>query len=464
MSYLQRVRAPLRAWATIAVSALAMAASGAAWCAQTEALAPGFTLVRSLGGIDEYRLDGNGLTVLLSPDHSVPVVTMQVTYRVGSRNEVTGTTGATHLLEHMMFKGSKSYDPKMGNGISTYMARVGAQYNATTGQDSTSYYGTLAPENLEGYMAIEADRMRNLLLREEDRQSEMTVVRNEYEQGENDPSESLNKEAEALAFLAQPYHHSVIGWRSDIENVPIAKLREFHDTFYWPNNAAVILVGDFESQNALAMVRKLFGGIPRAPHAIPVVYTQEPPQTGPRRAVVKRAGALGAMTLLYKVPSALDADLPALDVLGSILTSGEVHGLRKALVDSSIASEAQAGVGLTRDPGVFTVDAWLALGVTHEQLEKAVLATIERIKKDGVTAEELAQVVSRYRASEAFRRDGPEGVVDGLSEWLVVGDWTRFVTFVDSVAKVTPADVQRVAQKYLNTDQSTTAWFVPVES
>ncbi|MGE8232121.1 MAG: M16 family metallopeptidase, partial [Stenotrophomonas sp.] len=197
----------------------------------------GFTHVKSLDGIDEYRLDANGLSVLLLPNHAAPVVTFQMTYRVGSRNEVTGTTGGTHLLEHLMFMGSTNFDGE--NNVDTYLDRVGAGFNATTSLDRTNYYATLPPAALDGYIAIEADRMRGLLLREKDRQSEMTVVRNEYERNENNPNGALMKLMWATAYNAHPYHHPVIGWRSDIEKVSIEKLRAFYDTFYWPNNATV---------------------------------------------------------------------------------------------------------------------------------------------------------------------------------------------------------------------------------
>ncbi len=199
---------------------------------------PGFTYVRTVGGISEFTLESNGLRVLLMPEHSAPVVTFMVTYQVGSRNEVTGTTGATHLLEHLMFKGTPSYNRALGNSVDQYVETVGGMMNATTYLDRTNYFAVLGRDSLEGYVAREADRMRNLSLREEDRRTEMTVVRNEFEQGENDPTRALDKEINAAAFVAHPYHHPTIGWRSDIENVPIAKLKEFYDTFYWPDNAS----------------------------------------------------------------------------------------------------------------------------------------------------------------------------------------------------------------------------------
>src|SRR6202050_3603985 len=181
----------------------------------------GFSHVKSLGGIDEYRLDNNGLTVLLVPDHSAPVVTFEVTYQVGSRNEVTGTTGATHILEHMMFKGSEGYNDPKGKSVKQFLERVGGQFNANTSVDRTTYFATVGRENLEGYIAIEADRMRNLWLHEACRQSEMTVVRNEYERGKNDPDNVLLEEVTAAAYVALPYHHPTIGWKSDIVHFPL---------------------------------------------------------------------------------------------------------------------------------------------------------------------------------------------------------------------------------------------------
>jgi zinc protease len=426
--------------------------------------AEGFTHVRSLGGIDEYRLESNGLTVLLMPEHSAPVVTFQVTYRVGSRNEVTGTTGATHLLEHLMFKGSERFNEKTGNSLAQYLDRVGASFNATTWLDRTNYFATLGRDSLEGYIAIEADRMRNLWLREEDRKSEMTVVRNEYERGENSPGNALEKEVYAAAYLAQPYHHSTIGWRSDIENVPIEKLREFYDTFYWPDNATVTIVGDVEPAEALALVRKYYGAIPRAPKPIPQVYTQEPPQTGPRRVTVKRAGAIGLLMKAYKGPHARHPDMPALSVLGSVLSSGQNSRLSRGLVDKSLATYASAGMAPTHDPGLFVFRIALTPDVTHEQAEEALLAEIERVKNEGVTAEEVERVIQQYRAGEAYLRDGTMGVASALNEAIAVGDWTLYVTFPERVAKVTAEDVQRVAREYLNEDRSTTGWFVPTKS
>jgi len=422
----------------------------------------GFSFVKRLSGIDEYQLDSNGLTVLLSPDHSAPVVTFQVTYRVGSRNEVTGTTGATHILEHLMFKGSENFNDPKGNSIKQFLERVGGQFNATTSVDRTAYFATIGRESLEGYIAIEADRMRHLWLHEADRQSEMTVVRNEFERGKNDPDSVLVEEVTAAAYEALPYHHPTIGWKSDIEHVPIAKLREFYDTFYWPNNATVTLVGDIDPAAALSLVKKYYGAYPKSPQPIPTIYTEEPAQSGPRRVVVKRPGELGTVIIAHKVPNGRDADQPALEMLDAILSSGKNARLYRALVDRGLALSAGAGTDLHRDLSLHTVYAALAPGSSQEQVEEALLAEIAKIKTEGVTPAEIARVKQQYVAADAYKRDGTAAVASELNEWIAVGDWTLYVTFPEKVQQVTPADVQRVAKQYLNDDESTTGWFVPV--
>jgi zinc protease len=454
-------------WPAMSGSLMAYAATlGCALVGSTARAAPaavaGFSYVKSLAGIDEYTLDVNGLQVLVKPDHSAPVVTFQVTYRVGSRNEVTGTTGATHLLEHLMFKGSEHFNDPAGNSIKQYLAAAGGVFNANTSFDRTTYFATVGKDHLEGYVAIEADRMRNLWLREADRQAEMTVVRNEFERGENNPESALMKEVQAMVFMAHPYHHDTIGWRSDIEHVPIEKLRGFYDTFYWPDNATVSIIGDVAPAEALALVKKYYGMIPRAPQPIPVVYTVEPPQAGARRTTLERPGQLGTVIVAYKIPAARHADLPALEVLGSILSDGKSSRLYPMLVDKSLALGTDAGAYRLRDPGMFIARVALAPGATHEQVEKILLAEIDKVKSAGVTQNEVANVVRQYQAAQAYERDGTANIASALTEWIAVEDWTLYARYADEMAKVTPADVQRVAKTYLGKDQSTTGWFMPV--
>ena len=467
--YIPMTRRVLSAWigcagvaalTALCVVARADAAPGAPVTAP--ATVAGFSYVKSLSGIDEYRLDGNGLTVLLVPDHSAPVVTFQVTYQVGSRNEVTGTTGATHILEHMMFKGSEGFNDPKGNSVKQYLERVGGQFNASTSFDRTNYFATIGHENLEGYIAIEADRMRHLWLREADRQSEMTVVRNEYERGKNDPDNVLMEGVTSAAYVALPYHHPIIGWKSDIEHVPIGKLRDFYDTFYWPNNATVTVIGDIEPAATLGLIKKYYGVYPRSPAPVPAIYTEEPAQTGERRVVVRRPGELGTVIIAHKVPNGRDADQPALDMMDAILSSGKNARLYRALVDQGMALNAGAGTDLHRDLSLHTVYAVLAPGATHDQVEKALMAEINKIATDGVTAAEVARVKQQYIAADAYKRDGTAAIAGEINEWIAVGDWTLYVTFPQKVQQVTPADVQRVARQYFKQDQSTTGWFIPV--
>lgn len=421
----------------------------------------GFTPVKTVGAITEYTLDANGLQVLLMPEHSAPVITFMVTYRVGSRNEVTGTTGATHLLEHLMFKGSKNFNKQSGGTLDQVLDPIGGVNNATTSIDRTNYYEIFGKDHLALVVEMEADRMRGLLLREEDRQPEMTVVRNEFERGENSPVSSLRKEIVQAAYVAHPYHHSTIGWRSDIEKVSIQKLREFYDTFYWPDNATVTIVGDFKTDEALALVKKFYAPIPRAPNPIPQVYTEEPEQTGPRRVVVQRAGQLGVVMIGHKAPPALHTDAAALDVMSTILADGKGSRLYKAITDQSLSTGASAGAWGTRDPFLHFTTLPLAPGVEHQKVEAIALAEIEKLKADGVTDAEVKTAIAKLLANTAFQRDGSFNIAANINEAIAVGDWTYYYSYGEAVQKVTAADVQRVAQKYLNADQSTTGWFIP---
>ncbi|MSU25413.1 MAG: insulinase family protein [Opitutus sp.] len=422
----------------------------------------GYTFVKTVGAVSEYTLESNGLTVLLLPEHSAPVITFQVTYRVGSRNEVTGTTGATHLLEHLMFKGSVNYNKEKQNGFDQALDPIGASNNATTYLDRTNYYEIFGTEHLPMIVAMEADRMRGLLLRESDRQPEMTVVRNEFERGENSPFQALIKEIFAAAYVAHPYHHNTIGWRSDIEKVSIEKLREFYDTFYWPDNATVTVVGDFQPTATLALIQKSYGAITRAPKPIPQVYTEEPEQSGPRRVVVKRAGQLGVVGLAHKIPAATHADFPAIALFSAILADGKNSRLYKTITDQSLSTGVQNAPFAMHDPSLHFLFIPLAPGATHDAVEKIALEQIEKIKTGGVTAAEIQAAVAKSLADSAFQRDGTSAIAAAINETIAAGDWTLYYNYDEAMKKVTPAEVQRVAQKYFNVDQSTTGWFIPL--
>lgn len=421
----------------------------------------GFKHIRTVGGIDEYTLESNGLRVLLLPQKSIPVVTFMITYHVGSRHEVTGTTGATHLLEHLMFKGTARFNRSLGTGLDQMLERVGAETNATTWLDRTNYFATVPSNALPLLVELEADRMRNLMLTDEDRKPEMTVVRNEFERGENDPRSALDKEIWAAAFMAHPYHHDTIGWRSDIERVPIEKLRAFYDTFYWPNNATATLIGDFDTEKALALIRAKYGVIPKAPHAFPEIYTEEPEQTGQRRVGIRRAGELGVVSVAHKIPRATDPDWPAVQVLSAVLTEGKTSRLYRALTDKNLTTDASAFCAFNYDPTLHNISAELAAGAKHADVEKRIFAEIAAVQKDSVTEPEVRNAVAGLLAQRAFERDGTFALASMINECIAVGDWTLFSTLDEKLRAVTREDVQRVAKKYFVTKRSVVGWFEP---
>jgi zinc protease len=421
----------------------------------------GFDYVQTSGGIEEYKISSNGLTVLLLEDHSAPVVTFMVTYHVGSRNEAIGHTGSTHLLEHLMFKGSRNFNKKRGTAIWTVLQDVGARINATTWLDRTNYFELLPSEHLETAIAIESDRMRNAFLREEDREPEMTVVRNEFERGENDPFDALDKNIWATAYQAHPYHHSTIGWRSDIENVSTERLREFYNTYYWPNNATVTIIGDFEKEDALKLVRKYFGKHKKSPQNIPEMYTTEPKQEGPRRFVIKRKGETGIVGIAHKSPQGLNDDTYALQVLSKILGGGKSSRFYKKIVDKGLATGMFMWDFPFKDNGLYATYVFMTPSTDHGDVERLVLKEYEIIKKNGIKKNELERAKAQIRSEMAFSRDGSYSIASSLNEAIAIGDWTFYTTYSEKIKTVTAEDVQNAAIKYLQEDQSTTGYFIP---
>lgn len=421
---------------------------------------PGFQFVRTLSGISEYLLKSNGLRVLLVPDTTTPVVGVMVTYHVGSRNEAVGYTGATHFLEHLLFKGSDNFNEQKGNKLEIVLGEKGALLNATTWYDRTNYYEVLPSEHLEIALAAEADRMRNAWLTDEYRNTEITIVRNEFERNENDPIEPIFKQMWALAYQAHPYHHDTIGWRADIENVPTERLKWFYDQFYWPNNATVTLVGDFQPEIALSFVKKHFGVHGKAPHSFPEIYTTEAVQEGERRAVVERRSSSNVVGVGYKIPSGLDADTPAITLMNYLLTDGKTSRLYRALIDAKLALSVQALNFVLRDPSLTMVFATLPQKVAHEKVERLIKKEFERLAKEGPTKRELARVKKRAQASLHARRDGAYALLSNVNEFLAVGDWTLFVRADELLANVTEKDIKRVATQYAKREACTVTWFV----
>ena len=423
-----------------------------------------FNKVNELGGIEEYLYKPNGMDVLLLQDNSAAVVTVQIVYRVGSKNEVSGNTGSTHLLEHLNFKGTPTFNKRNGNAIFTVLQGIGAQMNATTWNDRTNYFETIPSDKIELALHIESDRMRNSLLLKEDKDAEMTVVRNEFERGENNPNSILSKEIWATAYMAHPYHHNTIGWRSDIENMPIEVLRNFYNTYYWPNNATLTIIGDFQKDNLFALVDKYFGKITKAPHDLPQPYTEEPPQYGPRKIVIKKQGQQGVIMIGYKIPGRMHEDLPALTVLGEYIGSGTSSVLNKTFVDTRKAFYGYAGPSNYKEVGLFTVGLGFGPNANYDALNAELLKTIDSVKSNGVMQEDVDRIVAKLNTQTILSRDGSGNIASQITEAIAGGDWTDYIRETERLSKVTAEDVKRVANTYLVENQSTTGYFIPEQA
>jgi zinc protease len=414
--------------------------------------------IRSVAGIDEYRLD-NGLTVLLFPDAAQARLTVNITYRVGSRHENYGETGMAHLLEHMLFKGSPKY-PKPDEEFT----RRGAQRNAITRPDITNYFAIMPPgeDNLRFAIALEADRMVNAFLRKEDLASEMTVVRNEYEIGENQPLQVAVKRLYAVAYDWHNYGKPPIGNRADIENVDIERLRAFYRTWYQPDNAVLLIAGRFDPAQALALVQEHFGPIPRPTRRLPVFPTVEPTQDGERSVVVRRQGDIQATLVGYRIPAALHPDSAALTfaalVLGHV-PSGRLH--RQLVEQDKLAVGAGAQLLGTHDPELFIFLALQKAGEDANRLRDALVRAAESFADTPPTDEEMAR--SRQLIENLYDSvlANPQQLALMLSASIAVGDWRIFFAGRDTAAKVTSADVARVARTYFLRDNRTVAQFLP---
>ena len=422
--------------------------------------------VDSLGGLQQYKLKSNGMTILLKRNDAAPVITFEVVYHVGSRNEAPGNTGSAHLLEHMLFNKSTQNFGR-ANGHKTFqelLYAAGCDYgstNMTTWYDRMTGYSTLPADKLELAMKIEADRLGRALILDKERQPEMSVVRNEYEIGENNPQVALNKAVVGAAIVAHPYHWDTIGYRSDIEGVSTEKLREHYKNFFYPDNAEAILIGDFDPATALRIFDHEFGAFAKSSKPIPQVITVEPPQEGERRVVVRRNGQVGLVEIGFIRPGSLDPDFIPLDVLQTILGAGINSRLYQALVEKGLATDASASNYTLRDPYPFLVDATVAPGVSHQKVEDAMKAALYEVAKKGVTQVELDRAKNQVEVSVIRGRDGTYELASSLGEAVASANWKWFVTYVDQMKRVTREDVQRVAAKYLVPDHATVGWFVP---
>ncbi len=413
--------------------------------------------VTEVEGVSEYRLD-NGLRVLLVPDASADTVTVHITYLVGSRHEGYGEKGMAHLLEHMLFKGSKKHPD-----VKQEFAKRGARWNGTTSYDRTNYFETLPAtgDNLEWALAMEADRMLNSFVRKSDLDSEMTVVRNEFEMGENSPGSILFQRMQRLAFAWHNYGHAIIGARSDIESVPIERLRAFYRTWYQPDNALLVVGGRIEPKRALALVTKHFDPLPRPARKLPALYTAEPVQDGERTVTLHRTGDTPIVATLYRAPAGSHPDFPALEVLVELMRAAPQGRLHQALVQKGLASAVWGFERALHDPGYVAFGASLPKEGALEAARTALLATLDGVRRDPVRADELERARTKLlNEMDKARLDARE-LVNTLAEFHTLGDWRLYFLYRDRLRAVTVADVQRVAEAYLLPDNRVLGQFVP---
>ena len=436
---------------------------------------PAFEHTHTERGVEAYRHRENGLTALLVADPAgeaaPPVAAFQVTYRVGSRNEGAGLTGATHLLEHLMFKGTDRFNREAGTSVFQTLQSVGGSINATTWYDRTNYYAVLPEAHLPLAVEVEADRMRGARVSADDLASERTVVLNELDRGENDPFRKLLHAVFAAAFQAHPYGHPVIGWRSDVETVTAGGLRHFYDTYYWPSRATASVAGRFDPREVLDLLHEHFGAIPAGPGDAPEApdplvhredaVTREPEQRGERRTVVRMAGELGAVLLGYKAPPGLSETSDALDVLVQALTAGKSSRLWRRLTDQGLTTSAFAYYPRLRDTGLFLLYGALAPEATHKAVERELKAALQEVAACGITAAEMERARRQVVADEAYGRDGPHAVVARLNEAIAVGDWTLFTQYRARIDAVTPEAVQDAARAVLSDDRLTVGHYIP---
>jgi zinc protease len=421
------------------------------------ALPKGITAGPSIEGISEYTLS-NGLRVLVFPDATKPTVTVNLVYGVGSVHENYGETGMAHLLEHLLFKGTPTQ-----SDISGEMKKRGIDFNATTGLDRTNYFASFPAntDTLEWVLKMEADRMVNSNVAKKDLDSEMTVVRNELEAGENSPGGVLFQRIRSTAFLWHNYGNTTIGARSDVEGVPIDKLQAFYRQWYQPDNATLILAGRVDTTDALARVARHFGALKKPTRPLPRFYTQEPAQDGEREVTVRRVGNLRLVAAAYHAPAVAHPDNAPLSVLANVLGHTPGGRLHKALVETKLAAGSGANGESMRDPGLLTVVAVVPNDGDAAKTEAELLKQVEQLAARPVTQQEVDEAKQRIGNAYDLYFTDVNAVGMGLSEFQSAGDWRLLFTSRDAIAKVTADDVNRVAAAYLKSSNRTLGRFIP---
>ncbi len=423
-------------------------------------LPTGVQYVTSVEGISEYRLE-NGLRVLLFAEPTKANVTVNITYMVGSRHEDYGETGMAHLLEHLLFKGSTKFP-----NILQSFGEHGASWNGTTDFDRTNYFETVqaSDENLQWALALEADRMVNSFIAKKDLDSEMTVVRNEFEAGENRPAGILEERTFSTAFLWHNYGKTVIGARSDIERVPIERLQAFYRHFYQPDNAVLVVAGKFDEAKTLALVHQVFSPIPKPTRLLRRTYTTEPTQDGERAVTLRRVGDVQAICLLHHIPAGPDAEFAAVEMAASALGDNPSGRLYKALVATGTAATVSSDAYRQMDPGAMLARASVRIEKSLDDAVNVMVATIDEIKTKPFTDEEINRAKTRWQKNFELTLNNSERVALELTEWQAQGDWRLFFLHRDRIRQLTAAQATAAAVKYFIASNRTIGRFIPDRS
>ena len=418
---------------------------------------PNAEKVTSVEGITEYRL-GNGMRILLFPDPSKATITVNITYLVGSRMEGYGETGMAHLLEHMVFKGSTNH-PNIPQELTSH----GASPNGNTWYDRTNYFETFSAndENLKWALSLESDRMVNSFIADSALKSEFSVVRNEFESGENNPQRVLQERVLSTAYLWHNYGKSTIGSKEDIEKVPATNLKAFYTKYYQPDNAVLTVTGKIDEAKVIQMVNSYFGTIPRPKRKLEEPYTVEPTQDGERMVELRRVGDIQVVAAGYHIPSGWHPDFAALNVLTEVLSNEPSGRLYKAMVDTKKASSAGGYVAGLKDPGFAYFSAEVAKDKSLDDARKAMMNLLDSMQYTPFTAQEVDRAKNKLIKNTELLLNNSDRLGLSLGEYIAKGDWRLFFINRDRVEKVTPADVDRVAKAYFKPSNRTVGLFIP---
>ncbi|HIE30672.1 TPA: insulinase family protein [Candidatus Poribacteria bacterium] len=408
------------------------------------------------GEVAEFTIS-NGLKVLIKEVHAAPVAACYIWYKVGARNERPGITGISHWVEHMLFKGTPNF-PK--EELKRQIERNGGRWNGFTNTDYTAYFEILPADKIELALRLESDRMQNSIFDESEVESERTVILSEREGAENHPQFLLREEVQAAAYKAHPYQWGVIGWKSDLQSITRDDLYHYYQTYYVPNNAILVVVGDFDTERILAKARDYFQEIP-AGDDISEPRTVEPEQHGERRVVVRKEGNIAYVDIAYHISAISDWDVYPLDVLRMVLSYGKTSRIYKEVVDKELATSAAFYTSRNRDPSLAWMYAQVRDGIKPEDVEQALLNEIAKIQAELISDVELNRAINQAEAGFVYQQDSVSNQAHRLGYYESIISHKFLDSYIQNIRSVSKEDVQRVAQKYLHADNRTVGYFIP---